>query len=123
MTINEAVEGIDASGNSVGYAISATSAEGYDGNITLYVGVSPDGELRSISFTELHETPGKGSLCDEPAFKDQFSGKTVSAFKLNSGSGDEKIDGITGATISSRAVVNAVNAALDFYQNSIRGGA
>ena len=123
VTINEAVEGIDASGNSVGYAISATSAEGYDGNITLYVGVSPEGELRSISFTELHETPGKGSLCDEPAFKDQFSGKTVSAFKLNSGSGDEKIDGITGATISSRAVVNAVNAALDFYQNSIRGGA
>ncbi|MBQ5952337.1 MAG: RnfABCDGE type electron transport complex subunit D [Lachnospiraceae bacterium] len=121
VTINEAVEGFDAAGNSVGYAISATSAEGYDGNITLYVGVAPDGSLRSISFTELHETPGKGMLCDEPAFKDQFSGKNVSAFKINAGSGDEKIDGVTGATVSSRAVVNAVNAALDFYQTHIKG--
>ena len=123
VTINEAVEGFDAAGNSVGYAISATSAEGYDGNITLYVGVAPDGTVRSISFTELHETPGKGMLCDEPAFKDQFAGRSVSAFKVNSGSGDERIDGVSGATVSSKAVVNAVNAALDFYQNVIKGGA
>ena len=123
VTINEAVEGFDRAGNSVGYAISATSAEGYDGNITLYVGVAPDGTLRSVSFTELHETPGKGMLCDEPSFKDQFSGKQVSAFKINTGSGDERVDGVSGATVSSRAVVNAVNAALDFYQNVIKGGA
>lgn len=121
--INEAVEGFDAAGNTVGYAISVTSAEGYDGDVTLYVGVAPDGTVRSISFTELHETPGKGMLCDEPAFRDQFSGRQVSAFKVNSGSGDEKIDGVTGATVTSKAVVNAVNAALDFYQTSLKGGA
>ena len=121
--INEAVEGVDKDGNLVGYAISATSAEGYDGNITLYVGISADGTVNSISFTELHETPGKGMLCGEPAFMDQFADKQVSGFALNTGSGDEKIDGVTGATITSRAVLNAVNAALDFYQNSIKGGA
>lgn len=121
--INEAVEGTDASGSVVGYAISATSSEGYSGNITLYVGISADGTVNAISFTELQETPGKGMLCDEPAFKDQFSGAKVTAFQLNNGSGDEKIDGVSGATISSRAVVNAVNAALDFYQNVIKGGA
>ena len=100
-----------------------TSNEGYDGTITLYVGVSADGTVNSISFTELHETPGKGMICGEPAFKDQFSGAKVSSFTLNSGSGDAKIDGVTGATVTSRAVVNAVNAALDFYQNSLKGGA
>ena len=121
--INEAVEGVDAAGNTVGYAISATSAEGYSGNVTLYVGISVDGKVNSISFTELNETPGKGMLCDEPAFKDQFNGRQVKSFTLNSGSGSEKIDGITGATVTSRAVVNAVNAALDFYRNSIKGGA
>ncbi|MBQ4437040.1 MAG: RnfABCDGE type electron transport complex subunit D [Clostridia bacterium] len=121
--INEAVRGTDAGGNLAGYAISVTSNEGYDGTITLYVGVSADGTVNSISFTELHETPGKGMICGEPAFKDQFSGAKVSSFTLNSGSGDAKIDGVTGATVTSRAVVNAVNAALDFYQNSLKGGA
>ncbi len=121
--INEAVEGFDTSGNSVGYAISATCAEGYDGTITLYVGISADGTVNCISFTELHETPGKGMLCGEPAFKDQFNDKKVSAFLLNNGSGDEKIDSVSGATITSKAVVNAVNAALDFYRTMINGGA
>ncbi len=120
--INEAVEGVDAGGNLVGYAISVTSSEGYDGDITLYVGVGADGTVSSISFTELHETPGKGMLCGDPAFMDQFSGAKVAAFGLNSGNGAERIDGVTGATITSRAVVNAVNAALDFYQNSLKGG-
>lgn len=121
--IKEAVEGFDADGNSVGYAISAMSSEGYDGSITLYVGISPDGTVNCISFTELHETPGKGMLCGEPAFKDQFNNKNVSAFQLNGGNGDEKIDGVSGATITSKAVVNAVNAALDFCQNVVKGGA
>ena len=120
--INEAVKGVDANGDLVGYAISVTSSEGYDGNVTMYVGISADGTVSSISFTELHETPGKGMLCGEPAFKDQFNGAKVSAFTLNSGSGDEKIDGVSGATKTSSAVVNAVNAALDFYRTSLKGG-
>ena len=80
--INEAVEGKDASGNTAGYAVSVTCAEGYDGNITLSVGIDPEGRVNSIAFTELHETPGKGMLCEDPKFKDQFNGRAVSSFKL-----------------------------------------
>ncbi len=114
--INEAVEGRDSAGNLVGYAVSVTSAEGYDGNLTLTVGLSPDGAVNAVSYTELHETPGKGMLCDEPAFKDQFAGKNVTAFKLK-----ENVDAVSGATVTSKASINAVNAALDFYYNVIRG--
>ena len=124
--INEAVEGLDAAGNTVGYAVSVTSAEGYDGNITLSIGLSPEGTITSISFTELHETPGKGMLCDEPAFRDQFNGRTVPSFKLLKDGGataENEIDAVSGATVSSKAVVNAVNAALDFFANSVKGGA
>lgn len=122
--LNEAVVGKDASGATAGYAISVTCAEAYDGNLTLSVGISPDGAVNSIAFTELHETPGKGSLCDDPKFKDQFNGRSVSSFRLLKDGGstkEDEIDGVSGATISSKAVINAVNAALDFYQNSIRG--
>ena len=114
--LNEAVEGRDKDGNLVGYGVSVTSAEGYDGNLTLTVGIAPDGTVTAVSYTELHETPGKGMLCDEPAFKDQFAGQNVTAFKFK-----ENVDAVSGATVTSKASVNAVNAALDFFHNVIGG--
>ena len=114
--INDALVGKDAAGNIVGYAVSVTSAEGYDGNVTLSLGVDTEGRINGISFTELHETPGKGMLCGEPAFMDQFAG--LQAQKLSLGT---EVDGITGVTITSKAVTNAVNAGLDFINTQLRG--
>lgn len=121
--INQAVEGLDVYAHTVGYAIEVTSAEGYEGNITLSVGISANGTINSISFTELNETPGKGMFASEPEFKDQFNGLSDARLKLvKSGkSASNEIDSISGATITSNAVVNAVNAALDFYNNTIKG--
>lgn len=115
--INEAVVGTDASGNVVGYVVSVTNGEGFDGTITISVGFQEDGTINGISFTELHETAGMGMRCDEDSFKSQFAGKNVSRFTLNKSGGassDEEINSISGATISSSAVVNAINAAVDF---------
>jgi RnfABCDGE-type electron transport complex G subunit len=114
--INEAMVGRDAAGNVVGYAVSVTSAEGYDGNVTLSLGVSAAGKINAISFTELHETPGKGMLWSEAEHLTKFNGKD--AVKLTLG---QDIDGITGVTITSKAVVNAVNAGLDFINTQLRG--
>ena len=125
-TINEGFAALDADGNRVGSAFSVTSADGFDGNVTLAVGVDNDGAVTGISFTELHETPGMGMRVDEDAFKDQFTGKAVSKFTLNKAGGsteDDQIDSISGASTTSGAVVNAVNAALDFYNNTVKGGA
>ncbi|MCR4676390.1 MAG: RnfABCDGE type electron transport complex subunit D [Sphaerochaetaceae bacterium] len=124
VTINEAVIGMDESMNVVGYAIAVTTAEGYEGNITLSVGISADGVINSISFTELKETPGKGMLAAEPAFKDQFNGAPATTLKLVKGgnaASETEIDSISGATITSTAVINAVNTAIDFYNNVIKG--
>ena len=114
--INEAMVGKDAAGNIVGYAVSVTSAEGYDGNVTLSLGVSADGKINGISFTELHETPGKGMLCGEPDFMNQFAGQNAAKLTLG-----QEIDGITGVTITSKATTNAVNAGLDFINTQLRG--
>ena len=143
--INEAVVG-SAGDRIVGYVISVTSGDGVEGNITLSVGISADGTVTGIAFTELNETPGLGSLCGEPAFKDQFlgvktdwfvlsgSGTVVEGTSETTGTADSgqsipittgstaAIDGVTGATKSSRAVVNAINAALDFFRTYKKGG-
>ena len=143
--INEAVVGT-AGGEVVGYVVSVTSGDGVEGDITLSVGLSADGTVTGIAFTELNETPGMGSLCGEPAFKDQFlgvktdwfvlsgSGTVVEGTSETTGTADSgqsipittgstaAIDGVTGATKSSRAVVNAINAALDFFRSYQKGG-
>lgn len=123
--INSAYVGVDASGNPVGYVISVTSSDGFDGDITLTLGLQADGTINGIAFTELNETAGMGMRCDEPEFKDQFNGKQVSRFTLNKSGGassDEEINSVSGASISSGAVVNAVNAGLDFFETTIKEG-
>ena len=120
--INEAVEGLDASGNLVGYGISASSMEGYNGEVTLTVGITPDGTITNIAYTVLQETPGKGMLWNEAAYRNRFNGKPATKLELD-GSGETGIDGISGVTVTTKASVNAVNAALDFYNNVIKGAA
>ena len=121
--INEAVAGLDGSGAVTGYVISVTSGDGFDGNITLSVGILADGTVNGIAFTEINETAGMGMLCDEDAFKGQFAGVSVERFTLNKAgdsAADDEIDTVSGASTSSGAVVNAVNAALDFYGTYIK---
>ncbi|MBO5999128.1 MAG: RnfABCDGE type electron transport complex subunit D, partial [Lachnospiraceae bacterium] len=123
--INEAVIGKDAAGNNAGYVVSVTTADGNDGNISLSVGVDEDGTVNGIAFTELNETPGMGMLCGEPAFMGQFEGAAVDKFELLKSGGataDYEIDAISGSTVTSSAVVNAVNAGLDFINNVMKGG-
>ena len=122
--INEAFAAKDAAGNLVGYALSVTSGDGYDGDITLSLGLDPEGKVLGIAFTTLNETPGMGMLAKEPAFTDQFVGKAVTQFVHNKGgaSGDNAIDAISGASTTSGAVVNAVNAGLDFFHSVMQGG-
>ncbi|MBQ6386407.1 MAG: RnfABCDGE type electron transport complex subunit D [Lachnospiraceae bacterium] len=121
--INGAYEGKDASGNVTGYVVSVTTSDGYDGDVTLSAGISADGTLQGISFTELNETAGMGMRADEPEFKDQFSGVNVEKFTLNKAGGstaDDEIDSISGASVTSGAVVNAVNAAIDFFNTNLK---
>lgn len=119
--INEAVLGDDGS-----CVLSVTSGDAYDGTLTVAVGIQPDGTLNGISFTELHESAGMGMLCGEDKFKSQFAGVKVEKFTLNKAGGstaEDEIDSVSGASVSSGAVVNAVNAALDFWNHHIKEGA
>ena len=121
--INKAIVGKNAAGETVGYVIRVTTRDGFDGDISLSVGFGLDGTVLGVEFTEINETAGMGMLCAEPEFKDQFKGTLVDRFILNKAGGStapEEIDSVSGASISSGAIVNAVNAAMDFFENNMK---
>lgn len=123
VTIQKALTGVDESGNVVGYAISVRNAQSFDGGLALVVGIQADGTLNGISFTELHETAGMGMKCGEPDFMNQFAGVNVASFTLNKGGAsaeDDVIDSVNGASVTSGSVVDAVNAALDFFAANLK---
>ena len=114
--INEAFVGKDASGNIAGYALSVSS-KGFGGDVTMALGLTPDGAVKKISFTELNETAGLGMRANEDSFKDQFAGKSGSVTY-----GQDGVEAMSGATVTSTAVKNAVNAGLNFYETVLKGG-
>ena len=122
--ITEIAEGTDASGATVGYVISVQSSEAYDGSLSLSVGIASDGTVKGIEMLEISETAGLGMKADEAEFKDQFKDKSVQKFTYTKTGedGDDKIDAISGATITTNAVTNAVDSALVYFQNELGGG-
>lgn len=127
MRVDEAVLAKDASGAIVGVLMTVTTPEGYGGDITLTCGVTADGTLTGISFLTLAETAGLGMKAQEDDFRGQFENKKTDSFALMKGGaaeveGDEPVDVISNATITSKAVVKAVNGALEFAGDILNEG-
>ena len=105
----ENVSDIYTANNGVGTVITC-SGKGYGGTITVMVAFSPDGTVKQIKITEQAETAGLGSkIQTDAAFQESFVGLPAEDFTI------DDISAISGATISSRAVTAAVNAAIDAY--------
>lgn len=121
VTLDEAVSAADASGNPLGYVVTATSNDGFGGAITITVGILSDGTVTGIEFLTLAETAGLGMNADTPEFKGQFASKKVEQFSVtkDGGSADDQINALSGATITSNAVVGAVNGAVYFVNNCL----
>jgi Na+-translocating ferredoxin:NAD+ oxidoreductase subunit G len=102
-------------GNFVGAAFQAVSTKGYGGPIAMMVGVNSDGTVRSFRVLSQQETPGLGTKITVPPFSKQFDGRDVvkTRWLVKKDGGD--FDSITGATISSRAVVGAMKSGLDVF--------
>ena len=93
-----------------GYVVETISSEGYGGNIVLYVGVSVDGVVNGVSILELSESPGLGMEAPK-VLAPQFAGRAVDNFVYTKTgtSAENEVDAITGATVTTSAVVSAVN--------------
>lgn len=98
-------------GQLVGVAVKSFSDKGYSKRITLMTGFAADGSIIGIKVMDQSETPGLGTKMKEPAFQNQFKEKNPATFKLAVKKDGGDVDAITAATISSRAVCDALNRA------------
>lgn len=121
--ISEVAVAKDKSGEEIGYVVTVTSHEGYGGDIKISVGILSDGTVKGIEMLSISETAGLGMKAAEPAFKDQFKDKQVEKFAYTKSGeeGEDKIDALSGATITTNAVTNAVDSALVYFQNELGG--
>ena len=103
--------GKDADGNPVGYTKVAVT-QGFGGEIEITVAAQPDGAIAGISVggSNFAETAGLGARAKEPEFQAQFVGKTAPVALTKDGG---QIDALSGATITSRAVIRGVNEAME----------
>ena len=120
MGVNATIDEVCTVGDQ-GYVITTTDKDGFGGSIQITVGITTDGTVNGVSILSISETAGLGMKATEPAFYGQYEGKQAEKFVVSKDGGDgEPIDALSGATITSRAVTGAVNAALGYYQNAFQ---
>ena len=110
----------DAEGNEVGYVFT-TGAKGYGGTVSVMVGMDVDGNITGIEILSHGETPGLGANATKDDFKNRFIGKSGTLTVNKNSNEGQDVQAITAATITSTAVVKAVNLATDAY-SQITGG-
>lgn len=102
-------------GEFVACALESSSKNGYGGTIELMVGLTAEGALHGISILKQQETPGLGAKIAKDDFQNQMRGLPLqgTTWKVSKDGGD--IDAITAATISSRAVCEAIRSAVERF--------
>lgn len=100
-------------GQPVGTAVKTFSDSGFNERIWLMVGFDKDNKINRIAVLKHKETPGLGTKMKKARFKNQFNGKDPVRFKLKVKKDGGDVDGISAATISSRAFCEAAQKAYD----------
>ena len=126
ITFEEVYKVYDADDAFAGIVMLLYTKEGYGDEMELSLGIlrsskkEETGRISGIDFLSLNETPGLGMNADEPEFKNQFKDKTTDGLSVSkNGASDHEIEAISGATITSNAVTEAVNAGLTFFNEYI----
>jgi len=112
---------LDADGNDIGATIGITT-KGFNAGLNLTVGISADGKVTGVVLGSHEETPGLGAKASEPAFTEQYKDvpyEPALVVVKTPPSEDNQIQAITSATITSKAVTDAVNTAAEFYDSVI----
>ena len=117
-------KGTNDKGDVVGYAVSTLSS-GYGGQIKVMTGIATDSTIINIDvYYNDDETPGLGKNTSNEDFTSRFIGLLTSdsivVDKDYVGEG-QKVDAVTSSTISSRAVIDAVNKATTLYNEQVGG--
>ena len=90
--------------------------QGFGGDVTAHL-VLEGNTVKELTIDTPNETEGLGKRASDAEFTEQFIGKD-GPFTF----GENGIEALSGATVTSTAVTNALNAGLDFYDTVLKGG-
>ncbi|MCE5194906.1 MAG: RnfABCDGE type electron transport complex subunit G [Nitrospiraceae bacterium] len=107
-------------GETIGYLIT-TYGKGYSSYINVLVSVDKEMKVKGISILGHGETPGLGDEIEQEYFKKRFESKMIDQLEVVKVEGTDKIQAISGATISSRAVTNSVKDAVKLLKEKYSG--
>ncbi len=110
---------LEKTGKHGGMILETITLEGYSGSIELLVGIDADERIIAVGVTKHSETPGLGDKIErgKSAWINQFNGKSLDKSNWNVKKDAGDFDSLSGATISSRAVVKAVEGVLQQLGN------
>ncbi len=114
------VEALDESGNTIGYVFT-TSSKGYGGEIKIMTGIDSDGKVTGMEILAIEETAGLGMNAKKDDFRNQYVNNSGEFTVVKSNAGENEIQALTGATITSQAVTDAVNNAVEIFK-TVTGG-
>ncbi|HIT85087.1 MAG TPA: RnfABCDGE type electron transport complex subunit G [Candidatus Ornithomonoglobus intestinigallinarum] len=97
-----------AGGEVVGLC-AIVETKGYSAGLTCAVGVDADGVVTGVEITAHEETPGLGANAEDEGFRNQYIGKHGEIGVAKNNAGDNEITAMSGATMTSNGVTNAVN--------------
>ena len=122
--IDNILMAVDKDKVTLGYVLTVTSHEGYGGDITFSMGITNEGILNGYSITDISETAGLGMKAKEEKFMSNFAGIPLGTYTVTktSPAGEFEIEAISGATITSRAMTNAVDAGMAYYSEHMAVG-
>lgn len=104
-----------------GYCLQVAN-KGYGGAVKVAVGLNAQAEVTGIMIVEHAESAGLGANAAKPEFGAQYVGKNVEISVVKANAGENQINAISGATITSRCVTKSVNTAIRFVQWQAEGG-
>ncbi len=122
VTINSFNAGMN-DGEVCGYVATVTSNAGYGGDIKVMVGIDKSVKVTSIKIIQSSETAGLGQNASKPAFINQYVGADGPLTVVKGEAKNGEISAISSATITSKAVTECVNAALEAAQAKNDSGA
>jgi len=113
----------NSEGKILGYVLTVTTKEGYAGDISFSMGIRTDGTLNGVSLLSIAETPGLGMEAEE-VLVPQFTGRKEYPFSFtkNGAIYQSQVDAISGATVTTNAMTNGVNAGLYYFYNTLSEG-
>lgn len=106
------VPALDESGATIGYVV-VTAEKGYGGDISVMTGVDLEGKVTGVSILSMSETAGLGANASKESFLSQFVSKVAGMTVTKNAPAENEIKALTGATITTKAVTAAVEAAIE----------